>query len=305
MKDKFYQNIQIEPYKLEDLPDNDLIKMTFIQKQFNNKFSKALKLKIECCSSKNYKKDSASQFVKNQLITSLIDDIKKWGNSPIHFMSEEVFFNLLKWFNDNKDSVNYGSFTCNPDPFHLNFIRWPNRKRIQDLIGQPIHFEHTTPITDWAKNTLIEKVLKKEKKERLAETIKQLEDYSGVCLITKIEDDKLSKTYFSKCICSYGKGFFLVKELGDDLKHKHRSEIKNKFGKDCKCNDLQRESHGYKGNRPRGWMQCYEDCGIKWIARKTYYNNKTEIHELFNQGNKKEIIERFFCLKEEPRKVLI
>ncbi|MFM7683487.1 MAG: hypothetical protein ACKO7P_12205, partial [Bacteroidota bacterium] len=166
---KFFENIQSWPYDIENCTSVANIHTNFI-----NKFSNVIKQKIEWCDPEKYSDDCSSDFLRNQLIASLVDDVKKWGDSPINFMSKDVFFAILNWFDKNKANEKYSPVMQNINPFHLNLIRWPNRERIRVEINLEIHFEHTTPITNWVKDVLIKEVLQKCEQDRLSETYKLL-----------------------------------------------------------------------------------------------------------------------------------
>ena len=102
--------------------------------------------------------------------------IRIWTDKPYKIISKKV---------EEHFSKNYP----NIDPFS---IRWDNRKKY-GVVGNKsiLVLEHTTPVNIFIKDLL--------KCKSLQEVITSMNEYTGVCLITRDEDDLLNlKGYRSK-----------------------------------------------------------------------------------------------------------
>jgi len=120
---------------------------------------------------------TSDQFTKTQIKWSLQHVLNHWSDKPYTKISQ----NIAEHFISNYPKVN---------PFR---IRWSTCKKY-GVVGTNnqrfIVFEHTTPISELM-NQLF-------KTNEYNEVLKLLQDYSGICLITRDEDNMLySKGYGS------------------------------------------------------------------------------------------------------------
>ena len=114
---------------------------------------------------------STDQYSKIKLKEALKDCLKKWSDQPVKMVSEKVF-NMAK--------------TYNIDPFTL---MWPKRNIFGKKDNKSILvWEHTTPLNEFYQTLIKCKTLEEVKFE--------LSNYSGVCWITREEDDALNKNKF-------------------------------------------------------------------------------------------------------------
>ena len=114
---------------------------------------------------------ATEDYSKKKLKEALKDCLKKWSDQPVKMVSENVF-NMAK--------------NCGIDAFKL---MWPDRN-VFDKIGNKssIVWEHTTPLNEFYLS-LIESKDIDEVKDKLI-------NYSGVCWITREEDNLLNKNKF-------------------------------------------------------------------------------------------------------------
>ena len=120
---------------------------------------------IEC-----YNK-ATEDYSKKKLKEALKDCLKKWSDQPVKMISESVYQLGLK----------YGI-----NPFDL---MWTSRYVFdKNAAKASIVWEHTTPLNEFYQ-TLV-------KCKSQAEVELELTNYSGVCWITREEDDRLNKNKF-------------------------------------------------------------------------------------------------------------
>ena len=107
---------------------------------------------------------------RSQLKECVMEIIRKWTNRPVSFVSTAV----ISIAEAHKSSVNV---------FNL---MWPQRRIFNQSSGSKslMVFEHTTPISETVL-TLLECI-------SIDDAIKMMKDYSGVCWITREEDDLLN-----------------------------------------------------------------------------------------------------------------
>jgi hypothetical protein len=122
---------------------------------------------IVCAFLNQYKNESNSK-VKRKIKEALKDTIKKYTDHKVNMVSEQVMIKCKE----------YGI-----DPFELY---WTKRNIIGKVNGKSaLVWEHTTPISILF-NQLIE--------ADTSEIKSIMENYSGVCWITREEDDKLNQS---------------------------------------------------------------------------------------------------------------
>jgi len=115
-------------------------------------------------------------YLKRKLKEGLKDTLKKWSDQPVKMVSKKVI--------EKSRSV-----TPQINPFD---IKWTERNKLGEVFEEKkrpksfLVWEHTTPL-----NELFEKLTSTISKE---EIISNLENYSGVCWITRQEDDILTKS---------------------------------------------------------------------------------------------------------------
>lgn len=115
--------------------------------------------------------NSFDKHSKTKLKEALKDCLKKWSDQPVKMVSEKVY-NMAK--------------ESGIDPFTL---MWPKRNIFGKKDNKSILvWEHTTPLNEFYQ-TLI-------KCKTLQEIELELSNYSGVCWITRNEDNLLNKNKF-------------------------------------------------------------------------------------------------------------
>jgi hypothetical protein len=112
--------------------------------------------------------------IRKYIKQALGDALRKWTDGPVYMVSEEV----MKLAKTRPIPI---------DPFTLS---WRHRKIFnQDLKNKPaIVYEHTTPLGE-----AIETLLECKTEEAVVQFMK---GYSGVCWITREEDNRLNKSGF-------------------------------------------------------------------------------------------------------------
>lgn len=110
-------------------------------------------------------------YSKKKLKEALKDCLKKWSDQPVKMISESVYQLGIK---------------NNINPFDL---MWTNRYVFdKNAVKASIVWEHTTPLNEFYQ-TLV-------KCKSQADIELELAKYSGVCWITREEDDRLNKNKF-------------------------------------------------------------------------------------------------------------
>lgn len=115
--------------------------------------------------------NSTNDFSKKKIKEALKDCLKKWSDQPVKMVSETVY----------KLAEKKGI-----DPFEL---MWPDRNVFGKINNKSlIVWEHTTPLNELYLNLINSK--------NINEVEKKLSNYSGVCWISREEDQRLNENKY-------------------------------------------------------------------------------------------------------------